>query len=105
MRTTDQNKNLSESFAKEVFNNHNIQFLQETLADDFVEHEVAAGMTPDKQGAIVWSPQLGMGLDNGGGGMQWGSAADDQQAYFPLTRGGPSGGMAALYSPRFHSPQ
>ena len=45
MRTTDQNKSLSESFAKEVFDNHNIQFLQETLADDFVEHEVAPGMT------------------------------------------------------------
>jgi hypothetical protein len=28
--------------------------LQETLADEFVEHEVAPGRTPDKQGAITW---------------------------------------------------
>jgi steroid delta-isomerase-like uncharacterized protein len=58
MRTTDQNKSLTESFAKEVFNNHNVQFLQETLADDFVEHEVAPGMTPDKQGAITWFTKM-----------------------------------------------
>jgi steroid delta-isomerase-like uncharacterized protein len=54
MRTTDQNKSLAESFTKEVFNNHNMEFLRENLADDFVEHEVAPGMTPDKQGAITW---------------------------------------------------
>ncbi len=56
----------------------------------------AWALDPDKKGAVVWERMVGLGLDSGGGGMQWGSAADDQQAYFPLTRGGPSGGMAAL---------
>jgi polyvinyl alcohol dehydrogenase (cytochrome) len=28
--------------------------------------------------------------------MMWGSAADEKLGYFPLTRGGPSGGLAAL---------
>lgn len=46
------------------------------------------------RGSVVWDRMVGPGLDNGGGGMQWGSAADDQQAYFPLTRGGL--GLAAL---------
>jgi polyvinyl alcohol dehydrogenase (cytochrome) len=56
----------------------------------------AWALDADKQGAVVWSPQLGPGLDNGGGGMMWGSAADDRQAYFPVTRGGPNLGVAAL---------
>ncbi len=54
----------------------------------------AWALDPAKQGSVVWDRMLGPGLDNGGGGMQWGSAADDQQAYFPLTRGGL--GLAAL---------
>jgi polyvinyl alcohol dehydrogenase (cytochrome) len=47
----------------------------------------AWALDPAKQGSVVWDRMVGAGLDNGGGGMQWGSAADDQQAYFPLTRG------------------
>jgi polyvinyl alcohol dehydrogenase (cytochrome) len=56
----------------------------------------AWGLNPDKRGAVVWQRMLGAGVDSGGGGMQWGSAADDTMAYFPLTRGGPDLGMAAL---------
>jgi polyvinyl alcohol dehydrogenase (cytochrome) len=54
----------------------------------------AWALDPDKQGAIVWSPLLGLGIDNGGGGMMWGSAADERQGYFPVTRNGL--GLAAL---------
>jgi polyvinyl alcohol dehydrogenase (cytochrome) len=39
---------------------------------------------------------LGLGIDHGGGGMQWGSAADDEKAYFPITRSGDGLGLAAL---------
>jgi len=53
-------------------------------------------LDPDKQGSVVWERMVGLGLENGGGGMQWGSAADATQAYFPLTRGGKGAGMAAV---------
>ena len=56
----------------------------------------AWALDPDKKGAVVWSKLLSLGIDNGGGGMQWGSAADDQSAYFPLTRGGKGFGLAAV---------
>jgi polyvinyl alcohol dehydrogenase (cytochrome) len=56
----------------------------------------AWALDPDNKGAIVWQKLIGMGIDNGGGGMMWGSAADDRYAYFPLTRGGPQAGMAAV---------
>ncbi len=56
----------------------------------------AWGLDPDREGAVVWSRQVGLGIDNGGGGMMWGSAADDRFAYFPVTRGGPGLGVAAL---------
>ncbi len=56
----------------------------------------AWALDPDKGGAIVWKKLIGAGIDNGGGGMQWGSAADGTQAYFPLTRGGKGFGMAAV---------
>ncbi len=56
----------------------------------------AWALDPAKRGAIVWSRQLGLGLDTGGGGMMWGSAADDRLAYFPLTRGGTGLGLGAL---------
>jgi steroid delta-isomerase-like uncharacterized protein len=35
-----------------VFNQHDLAFLEQVLADDFVEHEEWPGLTPDKQGAI-----------------------------------------------------
>lgn len=56
----------------------------------------AWALDPDKKGAVVWQRLLGAGIDNGGGGMQWGSAVDDHSAYFPLTRGGKGFGLASL---------
>jgi polyvinyl alcohol dehydrogenase (cytochrome) len=45
----------------------------------------AWGLDPDRKGEVMWSRQLGLGWENGGGGMMWGSAADNSQAYFPVT--------------------
>jgi polyvinyl alcohol dehydrogenase (cytochrome) len=56
----------------------------------------AWALDADREGTVVWQRMVGMGIDNGGGGMQWGSAADDHLAYFPVTRGGPKLGLAAL---------
>jgi polyvinyl alcohol dehydrogenase (cytochrome) len=56
----------------------------------------AWALDPDKHGAVLWSRMLGLGIDSGGGGMQWGSAADDKMAYFPITRAGDGLGLAAL---------
>jgi len=53
-------------------------------------------LDPDKQGAIVWNRLVGLGIDNGGGSIMWGSAADNSMAYFPLTRGGRGPGLAAV---------
>ena len=49
----------------------------------------AWALDPDKQGAVVWSRQVGLGLDGGGGAIMWGSAADERFGYFPVTRGQP----------------
>jgi polyvinyl alcohol dehydrogenase (cytochrome) len=53
-------------------------------------------LDPDKQGAVVWSRQVGLGIDNGGGAIMWGSAADDRFAYVPVTRAAQSLGLAAV---------
>jgi polyvinyl alcohol dehydrogenase (cytochrome) len=61
----------------------------------------------DRQGAVVWKPRLGLGTIKGytvnaagqyqwGGGMVWGSAADTEHAYFPITGAGGALGMAAV---------
>ncbi len=42
----------------------------------------AWGLDPDRKGEVVWSRQLGLGWENGGGGMMWGSAADNQPGVF-----------------------
>jgi polyvinyl alcohol dehydrogenase (cytochrome) len=59
---------------------------------------VAWGLDPDKEGAILWQRRVGKG--SALGGMEWGSAADDQNAYFPVADAqfGPSeaGGLYAL---------
>jgi polyvinyl alcohol dehydrogenase (cytochrome) len=56
----------------------------------------AWALDPDK-GDIVWHLMVGHGLNNGGGGMQWGTAADDRMAYFPVTgRGANPLGLAAV---------
>ena len=56
----------------------------------------AWALDPDKRGAVVWSRQVGLGLDNGGGAIMWGSAADDRLAYFPVVRSSQPLGLAAL---------
>ncbi len=56
----------------------------------------AWGLDPDRQGEVVWSRQLGLGWENGGGGMMWGSAADNRQAYFPVTVTDDRLGLAAV---------
>ncbi|HEX7139611.1 MAG TPA: PQQ-binding-like beta-propeller repeat protein, partial [Vicinamibacterales bacterium] len=56
----------------------------------------AWGLDPDKKGAVVWSRQVGLGLDGGGGAIMWGSAADDRLAYFPIVRSSRPLGLTAL---------
>ena len=56
----------------------------------------AWALDPDKQGAVVWSLQVGRGLDSGGGAIMWGSAADDVMGYFLVTRTTPALGLAAV---------
>jgi polyvinyl alcohol dehydrogenase (cytochrome) len=57
----------------------------------------AWGLDPDKQGEVMWSRQLGLGWENGGGGMMWGSAADERLAYFPVTGNDKRLGLAAVH--------
>jgi polyvinyl alcohol dehydrogenase (cytochrome) len=48
-------------------------------------------LDPDKQGAVVWQYRAGRG--SALGGMEWGSAADAERAYFPVADGnGPLAG-------------
>src|SRR5262249_38712352 len=56
----------------------------------------AWALDPDREGAVVWSRQVGLGLDGGGGAIMWGPAADDRLAYFPVTRAMRTLGVAAL---------
>lgn len=56
----------------------------------------AWGLDPDKKGEVVWSRQLGLGFEGGGGGMMWGSAADARFGYFPVTRTDDRLGLAAV---------
>ena len=45
---------------------------------------------------MVWSRQIGLGLETGGGAIMWGSAADDRFGYFPVTRATETLGLAAV---------
>ena len=56
----------------------------------------AWALDPDRDGAVVWSRQVGLGLDAGGGAIMWGSAADDRFLYLPITRAAQTLGVAAL---------
>ncbi len=56
----------------------------------------AWALDPDQQGAVVWTRQVGHGLDGDGGAIMWGSAADGRLAYFPVTRTTPALGLAAV---------
>jgi len=58
---------------------------------------VAWGLDPDRDGEVVWQQRVGKG--SAVGGMQWGSAADDEVGYFPvsdLLHGPEAGGLTAL---------
>lgn len=59
---------------------------------------VAWGLDPDREGSVLWQKRLGQG--SALGGMEWGSAADEQVGYFPIadTPHGPAvaGGLYAL---------
>ena len=57
----------------------------------------AWAIDPDKDGALLWEHKVGAG--SALGGIEWGSAADDQNGYFATADGqlGPkAGGLAAL---------
>jgi polyvinyl alcohol dehydrogenase (cytochrome) len=57
----------------------------------------AWAIDPDKDGALVWQHKVGTG--SALGGIEWGSAADDRQAYFATadqSLGAKAGGLAAL---------
>jgi polyvinyl alcohol dehydrogenase (cytochrome) len=56
----------------------------------------AWGLDPDNGGEVLWSRQVGLGWENGGGGMMWGSAADGRLVYLPVTRTDERLGLAAL---------
>jgi polyvinyl alcohol dehydrogenase (cytochrome) len=56
----------------------------------------AWALDPDREGAVVWSRQVGLGLDGGGGAIMWGSAADNRFAYYPVARAAQTLGVAAL---------
>ncbi|MEO8025929.1 MAG: PQQ-binding-like beta-propeller repeat protein [Bryobacteraceae bacterium] len=44
---------------------------------------VAYALDPDKEGAVLWEYRAGLG--GALGGMEWGSAVDGENAYFPLS--------------------
>jgi polyvinyl alcohol dehydrogenase (cytochrome) len=44
---------------------------------------VVYGMAPDEKGKIIWQQRIGKG--GALGGVEWGSAADDQNIYVPLS--------------------
>ena len=52
MPTPEENMQSVRTFADEVFGNKNLEYAADWLADDFVEHQVFPGTTPDKKGAI-----------------------------------------------------
>jgi predicted ester cyclase len=52
MPTPEENMQSVRTFAEEVFGNKNLEYAADWLADDFVEHQVFPGTTPDKKGAI-----------------------------------------------------
>ena len=57
----------------------------------------AWAIDPDKDGALVWQHKVGAG--SALGGVEWGSAADDRQAYFATADsnlGAKAGGLSAL---------
>ena len=56
----------------------------------------AWGIDPANKGTVLWSRQLGLGFENGGGGMMWGSAADPRYGYFPLNRTDERLGLTAV---------
>ena len=56
----------------------------------------AWALDPDKKGEVVWSLQVGLGLETGGGAIMWGSAADNDLGYFLVTRTQPVLGLAAV---------
>jgi polyvinyl alcohol dehydrogenase (cytochrome) len=59
---------------------------------------VAWALDPDRDGAVLWQKRLGQG--SALGGMEWGSAADDQNGYYAIadTQHGPAvaGGVHAV---------
>jgi steroid delta-isomerase-like uncharacterized protein len=50
----EENRKLAEEFVRRAFNEHDLAFVKEVLADDYVEHEVWPGLTPDRDGALQW---------------------------------------------------
>lgn len=77
MPTPEENMQSVRTFAEEVFGNNNLKYADDWLSNDFVEHQVFPGTTPDKKGAIdsyriffAASPDMMADSRHGGGGRQ-----------------------------------
>ena len=57
-------------------------------------------LDPDREGKVLWSRQIGLGLDpknpGTGGAIMWGSASDERFVYSPVTRAREPLGVAAV---------
>ncbi|MDP9340599.1 MAG: ester cyclase [Actinomycetota bacterium] len=54
MSEQERNKEDSKRFLEGVFNQHDLSVFDELIADDFTEHEVIPGFSPDKAGSRQW---------------------------------------------------
>lgn len=52
MTTPEQNKELVRKFYDEAFTNQNLDYLEDALSDDFIDHPQNPEFSPDKKGAI-----------------------------------------------------
>jgi steroid delta-isomerase-like uncharacterized protein len=52
MPTPEENKKLAQKFMDEVFGKKNLEYVEEALTDDSIDHTPMPGMPDDKKGAI-----------------------------------------------------
>jgi steroid delta-isomerase-like uncharacterized protein len=94
MPTPEENKELVRRFNEEVFNNKNLAFVEEALADDFVEHEEAPGIdTNDKAGALSWFKQMFEAVPDLHGEITHLVASGDRVVVRTTTTGTDQGGL------------
>jgi steroid delta-isomerase-like uncharacterized protein len=93
MPTPEENKEIAREFGERAFNQKDLAYVEQMLSEDFVEHEEAPGITPDRDGALQFFEHIAKAVPDLNFEIHHLVASGDRVAIHATFRGTDEGGL------------